>query len=42
MQAPTFTAMPTMVEREDGGVSNGVTHMAMLRGVVGMVGLLVV
>jgi hypothetical protein len=40
-QAPTLTGMPTMlVETEDGGVSNGVTH-AMLSSVVGMVGLLV-
>jgi hypothetical protein len=39
-QAPTLTAMPTeLVETEDGGVSNGVTHVML--SVVGMVGLLV-
>ena len=40
-QAPTITAMLTMVQKEDGGVSNGVTHAGMLS-VIGMVGLLLV
>jgi hypothetical protein len=40
-QAPTITGMPTiMVEKEDGGVSKGATHVIMLS-VIGMVGLLV-